>query len=281
MEKIKKILVPVDFSANSKHGLKYALNLCKDQSIILEVLHVINPIYNPLASTESDNSPTKKAVGEAVLNIKSFLNEVFAETGSTHVRSTTTNIEIGKTADVICRIAKRDEIDLIIMSTKGYRSSETNFLGSISTAVLKKSKVGILFIPEYSKIDKIKRAVYTTSFENSDPIHIWKATKLLFLSKLKIDCIHINKETGKSYYAVIEEFEKYFKENNPNIEVDFKVLRDDDFTRAILDYAKSNEADLIISTRKKDQIPASFLGKSLVKEIKEFSHYPILVLPER
>lgn len=280
MEKIRKILIPVDFSSNSKHGLKYALNLCEEQSIMLEVLHVINPIYNPLTSTEGDNSPTKIAVGEAVLKIKAFLNEVFEDTGSKHVRSTTTNIEIGNTSDVICRIANRDSIDLVIMGTQGQASSATKFLGSVSTAVLKNSDVNVLFIPENCAIEKVRSAVFTSAFDNSDPVHIWKATRLLFLNNLKIHCVHIEKESGKSYFPLIGEFEKYFKENNPKIKIDFKVLKDNDFTSAILKYVEDVEANLIITTRKKNQILGAFIGKSLVKEIKEFSRYPILVLPE-
>ena len=139
--KTKKILVPLDGSANSFRGLDMAIHLAREShgTIIALTVKSVPGIYaiHPLGFLDF-NSMTE---------IKKFLNEA-------KVRAAKKGIQLngkalaGDPGYDIARFAnnKKNRIDLVVIGARGMGSAKEIFLGSTSNYVLHKSKKPVLVV---------------------------------------------------------------------------------------------------------------------------------------
>ncbi|HJW15889.1 MAG TPA: universal stress protein, partial [Flavisolibacter sp.] len=140
---MKKILVPIDFSASSRAAEEYAASLAKITGAEIFLLHVylefipaaIGP--EPWLYTETEqHEKNRERVDKEVRHLK--------ENYGVEVRG---DIEIGYTGDTISSIAKQLHADLIIMGMKG--ESRSKVWGSATIKTIRKTEVPVLVIPEY------------------------------------------------------------------------------------------------------------------------------------
>lgn len=139
LEEIKKILIPMDGSKNSLRGLDTAIYLARQCHATLIGLYVM-PIYPKslllkpipyeaelakIARAFLENAKTRSAQNGIVFNEK---------------------IIKGHAAEVILDFAKEKKIDLIVMGARGLGSVKEAFLGSVSNAVVHKSKIRVLIV---------------------------------------------------------------------------------------------------------------------------------------
>lgn len=128
------ILFPVDASIHSKRALEHVKKMAKVFSSDVTVLCVF---YRPYSLSNSFiNLPPeiyeaykKNNESEAKKLVDSFVSELSA----INIDVTPLILE-GSPKKTICEQAKRMDIDLIIMGTKGH--SEANYMGSTSTYVI-------------------------------------------------------------------------------------------------------------------------------------------------
>ena len=143
--KLRKILVPVDFSKCSLAGVRYAARLAKDAGATLRLFHVVFPYTQVFAldRVNSDITPLLKTArataGEemAQLRAMSFLRDVPCEI----------EIRIGSVVDEICRESGRPEIDLIVTSTHGYSGFKRALIGSVAEHVVRYADCPVLTVP--------------------------------------------------------------------------------------------------------------------------------------
>lgn len=140
--KIKKILVPVDFSDCSQKALAYAVPFARQFSATLDVLHIVPPYYalDPYGIAEYERVEKElRATGEqklARLVLDVIPQQVAVEL---FVRS-------GKPAVEIVEAAKELETDLIILSTHGRTGLKHVILGSTAENVVRHAPCPVLTV---------------------------------------------------------------------------------------------------------------------------------------
>src|SRR4030067_1610172 len=117
MIKIKRILLPTDFSDCAKQALKYALDFALERKAKLYILHVIQELSIPV-STEEATYPIAQIYEdmerEAKKNIHRLVPKRFRE------KLRVENIIIRGTPYLeIIRTAKKYDVDLITIATHG------------------------------------------------------------------------------------------------------------------------------------------------------------------
>jgi universal stress protein A len=134
--KLKKILVPLDFSDCSKKALEYAIPYAKQFDAELVLLNVIEP-YPPVPQMElvdvemiqdslRDLETLREIVGDDVLC-------------RSEVRTGVPRVEI-------VQEAKQNDIDLIILATHGYKGLSHVFLGSTAEKVVRNAPCPVLTV---------------------------------------------------------------------------------------------------------------------------------------
>lgn len=147
MSEFKKILVPVDFSDNSRKILKSAADLAAVFGAELSVVFVVQSFDNysgffvphvPIAQFEEE------MVRSAEEKMSSFVKECLE--ADTPVQ---TRVLAGDVAETIVEHADQTGIDLIVMGTHGYKGLERVLFGSVAEKVVKTARCPVLSINPY------------------------------------------------------------------------------------------------------------------------------------
>ena len=135
---VRKILVPMDGSKNSFRGLDTAIYLARQCGATLTGLFVM-PIYpKSFMPITYDKKYLAKAAKEFMENAKKRA----AQNGIVFVGKTT----VGKESSEIIDFAAKNKFDIIVIGARGLGSVKEAFLGSVSHAVVHKSKIPVLVV---------------------------------------------------------------------------------------------------------------------------------------
>lgn len=163
---MKKILVPTDFSDNSKAGLRFALQWStveKLELLFLHVLHILRPTQwtDPYFIQYPD---TQKKKTQAQL--EEFVEHVYREMKLTQDNCSCTVVE-GYSPELgimqYCR--QHGDIDFICISTRG-AGRFTRILGTNTGNLITKSKVPVIAIPRDYEPKPFKQLMFAADFHN-------------------------------------------------------------------------------------------------------------------
>lgn len=134
---IKRILLATDGSETALKATRWAVELAKTYGAKVTILHVVHIPAALAGSTVLPGGATDVAVvtrlmeqaAEGVIAVTTpLLDEAQVEYDS--------RIEYGHTAEAIVRVATQEEMDLIVMGSRGLTDASALFLGSVSHKVL-------------------------------------------------------------------------------------------------------------------------------------------------
>lgn len=135
---VKKILVPMDGSKNSFRGLDTAISLARQCGATITGLFVV-PIY---PKSFMPITYTKEYLTKAVKDFMEDAKKRSAQNGIVFVGKTA----IGKESSAIIDFAAKNKFDIIVIGARGLGSVKEAFLGSVSHAVVQKSKIPVLIV---------------------------------------------------------------------------------------------------------------------------------------
>jgi universal stress protein A len=139
--RLKSILVPIDFSNNSRKALAYAVPLAAQSGARITLLHVVGkPVVYPTEmgmvipdETETTESARKHLVmlGQKLIP-EALLGKMLVQTGEPF--------------NEITRLAKRLKAGLIICTTHGYKGLAHVLLGSTAERIVRHAQCPVLTI---------------------------------------------------------------------------------------------------------------------------------------
>jgi nucleotide-binding universal stress UspA family protein len=143
---IKKVLVPVDFSENSKKILEaagYFSGKCQAKLYVVFVVQSFDDYsgffvpHMPVAKFEEE------MVQAAEQKMESFL------VGQKNIEA---KVLVGDVAEEIIRHTEESGMDLIVMGTHGYKGLEKVMFGSVAEKVVRSSPCPVLTINPYKNL---------------------------------------------------------------------------------------------------------------------------------
>lgn len=147
---INRILVPVDFSACSLAGLKYAIQFADSFGASISILHVVDP--GPLLTADGYRMYDlekyhEMARKEATGQMRKFVQ--LAKFGRVKFE---TAIVTGMSVQEIIDFAQGHDIDLIITSTHGLTGFKHVLVGSTAERVVRQASCAVLVVPSHPKV---------------------------------------------------------------------------------------------------------------------------------
>jgi nucleotide-binding universal stress UspA family protein len=139
---LRRILVPTDFSESANHALLYGTSFAREYKAELLLMHVVETLSVGYAS---DLFPVPMA--EVFQEISSYAHAELAKLAATArergvvVRELVTQ---GKPAAEIIRIAREEEIDMIVLGTHGRGLIDHALFGSTTERVVRKAPCPVL-----------------------------------------------------------------------------------------------------------------------------------------
>src|SRR5262249_3181570 len=140
--KIKKILIPIDFSAASHQAIKFALPLLNQFGAEVHLVHVTAPDV-PLAGLAAMPIVLSKTASARLVGM--HLSRV-AKKYAPGLESITIHTLRGTAFEEICRLARKIDIDLIVISTRGPSRWRHLTVGSTAERVVRYSPCPVLVV---------------------------------------------------------------------------------------------------------------------------------------
>lgn len=144
MIKLKKILVPTDFSESARHALTYGISFAREYSAQLSLLHVVE---NLTVGYASDLFPVPMA--EVFHEISGYAKTELGKLGTVAREKKVEVVEQvvqGKPSAEIMRFARENEVDMIVLGTHGKGMLDQALFGSTTERVVRRAPCPVLTV---------------------------------------------------------------------------------------------------------------------------------------
>ena len=149
MSRIKRILVPTDFSPTAEIALQYAIDLAPAGASI-HVIHVVD-VTGLLASYPDGMYVDPAALrADLVAEAQTRLCDAVRKVPSEYA-TVSTEVFVGRPVGAIVEAAKMRKADLIVMGTHGRGALAHLVLGSVAERVLRTAQCPVLTVRDNSR----------------------------------------------------------------------------------------------------------------------------------
>jgi nucleotide-binding universal stress UspA family protein len=161
---MEKILVPCDFSDQAIHAFRLAIDIAQASGAEVHVLHVIelpvmhDDVLTPLPSF--DETMLKELSERAEIKMLELKNESNREQ-----LSIATKIEFGPIVSIITNYQETNDVNLIVMGTKGVSGIAEVFIGSNAEKVVRHAACPVMVVKRQTAIGELKHIVFPNSME--------------------------------------------------------------------------------------------------------------------
>ncbi|MCG2461155.1 universal stress protein [Flavobacteriaceae bacterium F89] len=279
----KRILLLTDFSRNALNAARYALELYLDRKSTFYFLNTYHPdgysidshTYSP--SGLRSYTIQKPETDELFKNLLQTLGQHGKNPKHSYQTIASNNFLLEGVRDVIAK----NDIDIIIMGTKGMTSSRTVVFGMNTINIMENiSNCPVLAIPEDVGFRPPKEIVFPTDYKIP-----FKRRELKYLINIAqmhdadIRVLHIKESTklNKSQLDNKELLERLFK----NVGHSFHEMEEVAVHEGINTFIDSRDSDIVAFVNQKRNFFSRIVSKPLVKELGYHPRVPVLVLKDR
>ncbi|WP_338733439.1 universal stress protein [Mangrovimonas cancribranchiae] len=276
---MRKILIPTDFSDNAMNAIKYAVELFKyDVSKVFFMHAYQDDIY-------TSSSLVNRNVLEEITSMVSNESKAKLEETLKQVRHLSPNpkhsyhiISVnGLLVDEVDAIVDKENIDIIVMGTRGKTNDRSITFGSHTLQVLKYVQCPVLAIPENYTYTQPKHILFPTNY-----LIPYKRRELKLLCELAspyrsiIDMLYISKTTHLSIRQ--EDNQTFIKEELCRSPINFKTIESKNIIKTIYSYIEDEGVDMLVMVNTRHSFLENMLFKSTIDEISLQINIPFLAL---
>jgi nucleotide-binding universal stress UspA family protein len=162
---MKHLVVTTDFSANSKAGLRFAIQLSKQTGCRISFFHCIEIMKPTKWSDKRYEEYAKAEIEKAVNKLEKFADALLEESKLGN-QPYSFVVEIGLNPDErVTAYAKEVKADAIVSATRGAGAVKKLF-GTNASRLINHSSVPVIIVPSSYKAKAIQSIWYASDFEN-------------------------------------------------------------------------------------------------------------------
>ena len=276
---MRTILIPTDFSENAMRAAHYAINLFKCERCRFYFIHAYaDDVYRPLGPNSKMELKVEKNKAKNISNkrLHTLIEEV---TGvPPNPRHTYESISaFDSLVDAVNNFVNENNIDLVIMGTKGITNEKKVIFGSHTVQVFKYVQCPVLAIPENAAFHQPKRILFPTDY-----MLPYKRRELKLLNclsedyKSAIHCLYISDFETLSARQI--DNKRFLSENLPDSYLFFERTPVKNKAKAIQEYIESKQIDFLVMINSRHSFLEDLLYRSTVDKIGLTTRIPFLVM---
>lgn len=263
---VKRILAPVDFSENSITAVRYAAEFAKINRAEIFLIHVTDP--DSLANELRGNLDPENLM--ELLRNESFMKGI----------KTTLILRKGKIANVILDESKLNEIDLIVMGTRGAGNAARNLFGTTATRVIGKSTCTVLAIPDEAVFRPMKKIVVATDMKQDSQQIIEEFISVIKKINAAVLLVYVGNDKEMNFKQGLEKLTAKLKLQTSYDKIVSKVIESSEFRMKLEDFALNIEADLLVMISHHRGIFESIFDPSESKLYAYHTTIPLMVIQQ-
>lgn len=277
---MKKIILPTDFSSNSRNAIDYALQLFKDepcQFILLNAFGANGYTTSNLMVLESGNPVYDASLLKSQKRLKG-LYDILSASKVNEDHHFEMKSAYNFLTEAIKELIAKSDIDMLIMGTKGATGAKEVWFGSNAVSVMENVQLcPVMAIPENAEITVPKEIIFPNSFK-----HLYRRRRLMPLLEIakkfdsKIRIMHISEEDELTEDQ--RNHKEAFSEALGGITHSFHTLTNIDVEMAIRCFVESRDIDMIAMISKKHNFLRTLFKKPVVRDVGYHTRIPMLVM---
>ncbi|MFL9843456.1 universal stress protein [Flavobacterium rhizosphaerae] len=277
---MKRILFPTDFSEAAKTAYIYALKFADSYDAEIFILHSYDlPIVDtpPLPETAAEVFDIVEANQfESFREEIPLMEQIAAEQSLSHIK-TSKLLQYGDLIYNINKVCDDENIDMIIMGTKGATGLKETFLGSNAASVIAHTERPVLCIPAEAEYQPIQNVVFTTQYMDRDNDALAQTIQLAKKFNARIQCLYIkNDDDPIDIEERINEWKIYYRDE----QIDFFNIDGQHIEQTILDFIENQAVHLLVMRTHKRNFFERLFHRSLTKKMAYHSKIPLLIFHE-
>ncbi|MEL0456018.1 universal stress protein [Flavobacteriaceae bacterium SZ-1-7] len=276
---MRKILIPTDFSVNAMNAINYAVSLFKYDVSEFFIMHAYQDMayaYETSSSNKTVQNVAEVAKKAAKKKLENTLEKI--QTISPNPRHTYNMILANNTLlDEAHKIVEKENIDIIVMGTKGETNNKKLTFGSHTLQVLKYVDCPVLAVPENYRYTQPKKILFPTDYMIPYKRRELKLVcEMLSSFRSKIDVLYLSKTQTLSKRQ--EDNQNFLKEELCKNKLNFNVENSHDIVGSIYRYVKENKIDMLVMVNSKHTFSDNILFQSTIDELGLHLDIPFLAL---
>lgn len=276
---MKRILLPTDFSENAYNAIDYALNLFKEEACSFYLLHVFSPsiYYEERTFYDDRKMPLDDENQIDSLRQLNELQERILKKFKNPKHIFVPHSTLGFLVDEIGTMIEKEEIDLVIMGTKGATGAKEVLFGTNTVDVIKKIECPVIAVPSNYTFSALENILFPTDYEID--YRKEQLAELLNIANEYNSAIHILHIGGSSDLSEQQvsnklKLQKIVKGNSL-----FYDIPNGNTVEVIYKFQAKNPMDFLIMIQNKRTFLERLLIKSIVKKIGFTITIPFMVIP--
>ncbi|MCX7548092.1 universal stress protein [Xanthomarina sp. F1114] len=277
---MNKILLPTDFSANSWDAICYALKLFKDKECIFYLMHSLEPLVSAPST-----AVTSRRAQEAISNSRRTESETEMDKVLSHIQELPTNKKHSfKTLLVhdyflsaVQGTAKKLEIDIVIVGTKGAGAIKEVTIGSNTANLINKLTCPIIAVPQDTLSNDMREIGFATDLSidyYGDELDLLK--DIAISNKSKISVVHV---IGKNENMTPELLENKLalEMTLKPIPMDFYLITDVSVDVGTRIFSESRKLGMLCIINKKRSFFEKMFSRNNSKSISSNLNVPLII----
>ncbi len=276
---MRKVVVPTDFSSNAFNALKYACQVFKYERSDFYILHAYaEDVY-------LQDTVVKRSFLDELKEVTYQRSQQSLQETSVRIQEYSPNPKhkfnlisaFGTLTDEINDLVNTENIDVVVMGTRGETNDRKITFGTNTLQVLKYVQCPVLAIPEQYAYHPPKEMLFP-----SDYMVPYKRRELKLLSELSgsfratIHMLYVNPLLKLSLRQ--EDNMGFLKECLQKAVLTFETTEESDKTIAITKYIVHNDIDMLVMVNSRHSHLEDMLYRSTIDKIGLHIKIPFLVL---
>lgn len=274
-----KILIPTDFSGNAMNAIRYALELFKYERCEFSILHAFaDEVYDnrtilTRALFEEYKEVIKKQSDKQLQEILLIIKEI--SPNPRHQYEIVS--KFGNLIDEVNDLVDKENIDIVVMGTRGSSNARSMDFGSNTLQVMKYVKCPVLAIPKGYKEINLQKILFPTNYQLP-----YKQRELKLVSTLakcftaEIIFLHISNFPKLSFRQ--QDNVEYIKNIMKEAKIKFLDAKGEDLIKVIDQKIEEEHIDMLVMVNSRKSYLESLLYPSTVQKIGLQIQIPFLVL---
>jgi nucleotide-binding universal stress UspA family protein len=287
VQKIQRLLVPVDYSECSRFACRFAIKIACKLGAEIKLFHTYySPAFDliELAGAVQTQSQLREEVTinleesekETMESFLKGLRDYVIECGIQAVRLSY-EISPGVPEDEILRFSESYLPDLVIMGTRGKGTGVGSIMGSVTASVINRIAFPILAIPEkYTFVGEknVKNLLYVTDFDESDFVTL-KSLMNLTDRLTEIHCVHIGNDPKSD--KVDGRADGIFQKSYGKTQVTYYFISQKNLLNDLDQLIREKSINILSLTAHRQSIVDKLFKPNITKKLFYHTSIPLLV----
>lgn len=277
---MKKIILPTDFSDNSRNAIRYALALFRDEECTFYLVNTYTPaVYQ---AEYLLHSPGQIGLGDIYQShsqeqLDELKHELTADAGNSR-HQFMTHSAFNMLTDEVRSLAENEGAELVVMGTQGASGAKEILFGTHTVQVLKHLQCPILVVPSGYEYEKPSEILFPTDYEvDFKSLPLKTVLEVAKKHNSRFEVLHVS--TGLELRHDQKRHKKQLMELLSTSRHEFHDLASQEIITAINGFQQHTPCQMLLMVKNKHTFFERLFVEPIVKKIAFHIHIPFMVVP--